>query len=127
MTLKLSAKAHNTSCFSEEGREANVEAVPRTIYMNNRSERSVGALRTKLMRNTFFHQEFDSFIQSRRGKKYYQGVLPPYQEAQRTLDPSAVELDSTLDALDIMVPHHQAYQTVTTCKKKRPSTMLERF
>ncbi|CDW88247.1 UNKNOWN [Stylonychia lemnae] len=111
--------------------EDNIKNIPRSIYVSSKNieERNLSHLRTKLRKNKFVHHEFNSFLQSKQGKKYYKGVHLPNQQSPskivsyqqqeaygmnenhlQKMQEEQLERESDVDVLDVIVPHHLKYQ-----------------
>ena len=55
--------------------EIAIEKLPRSIYISSRKdERSLVKLKNDFRRNVFEHKNFDQFLTSNEGKKYFMGV-----------------------------------------------------
>lgn len=74
-------EGHEEGVEGEEGElfvepEENLEAIPRTIYLNNQtSEKTLDEIRDKMRVNQFSHLNFNPFYGSKIGRQYYKGVL----------------------------------------------------
>eukprot|EP00347_Sterkiella_histriomuscorum_P006818 403351313 len=116
--------------------EQNIQSIPRTIYVSskNTENKSLGNLRDKMRRNNFLHHEFDTFIQSKQGMKYFKGVHLPNQvspskirtDPNRSIDQidseklqELIELESNCEVLDVIMPHHQKYQKQNIFNRKK--------
>jgi hypothetical protein len=55
--------------------EIDVQSIPKSIYTNsNREERMLGSIRNKLRMNKFAHKDFNAFLGSKGGRKYFRGI-----------------------------------------------------
>jgi hypothetical protein len=64
-----------------------------------------------MRKNIFAHKEFNTFIGSKEGKKYYEGIYqamnPKGEQNKKSKNPSiSFEDESYHDAFNIMVPKH---------------------
>ena len=91
--------------------EEDIQSVPRSVYLNSAfAYRNLGKLRDKLRVNQFAHKEFNPFITSKDGKRYYKGILNDKPLLKSVPNSIPLLVEDQHGSLDILVPQHIKYK-----------------